>query len=262
MKQVDPSLSPARVKQILQQTARDVVEGSSNPVAGGHRAREGLDLATGYGLADAYEAVRVTKDAILGTQHNSSTLFQTPELIKTQTRTQEMYSEHPKLKAKLDEIQERLDEVIKAEFIDQDLIEDVELKITEANFIPRSFQSKAVFSLRKLLTDLPKNSTQELEPQSIEKKHILAAESLIRMNRCQELAMQVLVTAIGSAKKEVPELAAKALGEFNTPVISESSTYFACDGNCCSSDNGKTWYNTSTGTNHSSFNDCKNAKKK
>jgi hypothetical protein len=261
MKQTDPSLSPARVKQLLQQTARDVVEGFSNPVAGGHRARKGLDLATGYGLADAYEAVRATKDPMLGMPYNSSTLFQTPELIKTQRMTQKMYSEHPKLKAKLNEIQERLDEVIKAEFIDQDLIEDVELKITEANFVPRSFQSKAVSSLRKLLTDLPKNSTQDLEPQAIEKKHILAAESLIRMNRCQELAMQVLITAIGSAKKEVPELAAKALGEFSTPVFSESSTYFACDGNCCSSDNGKTWYNTSTGTNHSTLNDCKNAKK-
>jgi serine protease AprX len=61
MKQVDPSLSPARVKQILQQTARDVVEGSSNPAAGGYRAREGLDLATGSGLADAYEAVEAVK---------------------------------------------------------------------------------------------------------------------------------------------------------------------------------------------------------
>lgn len=260
MKQVDPSLSPARVKQILQQTARDVVEGFSNPDTGGHRAREGVDLATGYGLADAYEAVRATQDAILDIPRNSSALFQTPELIKTERRTQEMYSEYPKLKAKLDEIQERLDEVIKAEFIDQDLIEDVELKITEANFIPRSFQSKAVFSLRKLLTDLPKNSTQELEPQAIEKKHILAAESLIRMNRCQELAMVVLVTAIGSAKKEVPELAAKALGEFSTQVTSESTHYFACDGNCCSSDNGKTWYNTSNSKTYTTLNDCKKSK--
>lgn len=236
MKQVDPSLSPARVKQILQQTARDVVEGFSNPGTGGHRAREGLDLATGSGLADAYEAVQATKDAILGMPHNSSTLFQIPELIKTQRRTQDMYSEHPKLKAKLDEIQARLDEVIKAEFIDQDLIEDVELNITEANFIPRSFQTKAIFSLRKLLTDLPKNSTQELEPQSIEKKHILAAESLIRMNRCQELATQVLLTAICSTKKEVPELAAKALGEFSTNISTEYSYLFSCK-NC----NGDQW---------------------
>lgn len=163
-----------------------------------------------------------------------------------------MYSEHPKLKAKLDEIQVRLDEVIQTEFIEQGLIEDVELKITEANFIPRSFQSKAVLLLRKMLTDLPKSSAQELELQSIEKKHILAAESLIRMNRCQELATQVLLTAIGSAKKEVPELAAKALGEFGSGFMMQDYTYFddSCDDNgCCQvkDDSGKILFWTKQG---------------
>jgi hypothetical protein len=116
------------------------------------------------------------------------------------------------LKSKLDELQARLDEVLKTEFIDKDLIEDVELQIDLSNFAPRSSESRAIFSLREILIKLPKTKGK-LNIQSIEKKHILAAESLIRMNRCKDLATQVLIAAIESDKPEVPELAAKALGE-------------------------------------------------
>ncbi|MGB3205063.1 MAG: hypothetical protein WBB28_08750 [Crinalium sp.] len=35
----------------------DVTEGFSNPSTGGSRASPGVDLATGYGLADAYASV-------------------------------------------------------------------------------------------------------------------------------------------------------------------------------------------------------------
>ncbi|WP_228059145.1 hypothetical protein [Nostoc sp. LEGE 06077] len=74
----------------------------------------------------------------------------------------------------------------------------------------------------KLLIDLPKDLTPEL----IEKKHVLAAESLIRMQRCQELATQILIAAIGSKKREIPELATKALGEFGVNELQKS---YNCD---------------------------------
>jgi subtilisin family serine protease len=49
----NPGLTPDEVKQILQGTARDVISGTSNM---GDAASVGWDGATGYGLADAYEA--------------------------------------------------------------------------------------------------------------------------------------------------------------------------------------------------------------
>jgi serine protease AprX len=220
IKQLDPGLSPAKVKKILQQTARDVVKGSGHSMTGGNQARAGPDLATGYGLADAYQAVQVIKNLTFSKRQNLSNLFQAPKLISTQGSKKEMY---PRLKAKLDEIQIRLDEVLTTEF--KDLIEDVELRITEANFVPRSSQSRAILALMKLLIDLPK----DFAPELIEKKHVLAAESLIRMQKCQELATQVLIAAIGSKKREVPELAAKALGEFSVSELKKSYNYDETD---------------------------------
>jgi hypothetical protein len=52
--QCNPSLSPAAVKAILQNTALDVTVGNS---ASGEPAGVGVDLATGYGLVDAVAAM-------------------------------------------------------------------------------------------------------------------------------------------------------------------------------------------------------------
>lgn len=60
LKQACPSLSPAQIKDILCQTARDVTNGSCNAVPGVHSgvaAAPGPDEATGAGLVDAYQAV-------------------------------------------------------------------------------------------------------------------------------------------------------------------------------------------------------------
>lgn len=235
LKQIDPNLSPARVKQILQQTARDVTEGFSNPSTGGSRASPGVDLATGYGLADADASVEDLKafnnkkccDDCASSERTAqkfSTLYLTSKARKP------MYSEFPKLQKKLDEIQVKLNEFLRKEFIDTEkpIIEDVELLISEANFVSPSPQTRAISSLIKLLTDLPKDEAEKLA--NIEKRHVLAAESLIRMQRSQELAMSVLVTAISSTKKKVPELAAKALGEFGV------QDYVPSFDNSCSSD--------------------------
>jgi len=60
LKQACPSLSPAQIKDILCQSARDVTSGSCNLVPGIHAgvaAAVGPDEATGAGLVDAYQAV-------------------------------------------------------------------------------------------------------------------------------------------------------------------------------------------------------------
>ncbi|UIE38106.1 S8 family serine peptidase [Leptodesmis sichuanensis] len=57
MKQANPDLSPSQAKEILQQTARDVCRGCCNRYTGSKGAGVGFDLATGYGLVDAYQVV-------------------------------------------------------------------------------------------------------------------------------------------------------------------------------------------------------------
>lgn len=222
IKQVAPSLSPQQVKQILQKTARDVVTGNSNPASGGASAQADRDLATGYGLVDAATAVKMARELDTGqccddcTPQSSS--FSSSPVTSSDTqnnpRRQPMSNEFPKLKKKLDEIQEEFNKILEQKFNDKE-IEDLELKVTEANFVPRSFQSKAVSSLRDILVDLhkDKNIKEELEATNIHKQHVLAAKSLIKMNRCQDLSMKVLLAAIKSTKTGVPELAAEALGE-------------------------------------------------
>lgn len=125
-----------------------------------------------------------------------------------------MTDQFPKLKLKLDEIQARFDKII-TEFIERELIEDVELKITTANFTLRSPQSRAISALRGILVNLI-NDEGQLDAQLIQKKHISAAESLLKMNRSQELATQVLIAAIQTDESQVSEMAIKALGEIKS----------------------------------------------
>ncbi|MDW7761915.1 MAG: S8 family serine peptidase [Acidobacteriota bacterium] len=61
IKQAAPDLPPADVREIMKKTARDVVEGHCSPFTGAHPATEGPDLATGDGLADAFESVLLAK---------------------------------------------------------------------------------------------------------------------------------------------------------------------------------------------------------
>jgi subtilisin family serine protease len=67
LKQACPRLTPAEIKDILQRTARDVTTGTCNPRQGmGSAAGPGRDLATGFGLVDAYRAVLMAKVRCLG----------------------------------------------------------------------------------------------------------------------------------------------------------------------------------------------------
>ena len=58
MKQALPGLSPPQARDLLARTARDVTKGRCSQSTGGNQAGPGHDLATGYGLADAHQAVK------------------------------------------------------------------------------------------------------------------------------------------------------------------------------------------------------------
>lgn len=62
LKQIEPSLSPNLVKQILIASARDVKSGKS---AMGDIAGKGFDSATGAGLLDAYKAYRLARSIVV-----------------------------------------------------------------------------------------------------------------------------------------------------------------------------------------------------
>ncbi len=72
IKQACPGLTPAQVRNIMKNTARDVTTGNSNAVQGtpifpaGYAAAAGVDIATGHGLVDAHKAVMVAKVTCLG----------------------------------------------------------------------------------------------------------------------------------------------------------------------------------------------------
>jgi hypothetical protein len=200
MKQVDPSLSPARVKQILQQTARDVVEGSSNPAAGGHRAREGLDLATGYGLADAYEAVEAVKAF---TNENCCANCASPDqaaqhlsdIYLTLKTRKPMYSEFPQLQKKLDVLRWELEKALQ-EILKKYKLEDVELRISETDFILRSPVTKYAYYLREILDDCLDESGKIAQVETIDEEHISAAEGLLKLGRYQGTAIDVLTQVL------------------------------------------------------------------
>ncbi len=61
IKQVCKRLSPSQVRSILKRTARDVTVGNCSPSTGANPATSGPDLATGYGLADAYRATLIAR---------------------------------------------------------------------------------------------------------------------------------------------------------------------------------------------------------
>jgi hypothetical protein len=275
MKQVDPSLSPARVKQILQHTARDVVEGFSNPGTGGHRAREGLDLATGSGLADAYEAVEAVKaftnekycvDCASPdrTDQNISTLSLPSKVRKL------MYSEFPKLQKKLDELLWKFEQELQAA-IDKNEIEEVELRISDTNFMPRSPVTKSAYHLREILDECLDNSG-EIKADQIDEEHIAAAQGLLKLGKYQGAAIEVLtqvlrrkldettknnlVSGTSSLKKEAEstqkqlknlrKLASDALSECGTEIANvdtaQASSYYddvIINGQNCWQDRGQ-----------------------
>ena len=211
MKQVDRNLSPARVRQILWDTAHDVIEGASNPVSGGYRAHKGPDLATGSGLADAYKAVEAVKAftnenccadcaSLERTNQNLSNIYQTSRTKKP------MYPEFPKLQKKLDELLWKFEKALQ-EAIKNHGLEDVELSINDSNFMPRSLATKSAYHLREILDEcLDESGTIQVD--QIDEEHISAAQGLLKLSKYQGVAIEVLTQVI---KRKLDETTKKNL---------------------------------------------------
>jgi|GEM_PF-1917122 len=202
-----------------------------------------------------------------------------------------MSKQFPKLQAKLDEIQIRLNEVLRAEFIDVDTdpIEDVELKISVRNFITHSATTKLSSALRESLK-------ASLEPTAkVTLEDVAAAQALLKLGRDHEIAIKVLTKALerqiqpqesrDSAKetKESKNLAIKALSECAAEITKFDSIKLSrrLDGirffydelandeindpcetrdgvTCCQKSNGR-WKNTSNGKVYNLKRDCFNS---
>lgn len=230
MKQINPDLSPIQVKQILQQTARDVVDGFSNPNSGGAPAAVGIDLATGYGLVDANAAVNAAKilnnksccDNCASSVQSFSESKLTP-LNSTPNRRKSMSSQFPKLQKKLDELLWKFEQELQ-EASEKYGLEDVELRISEANFIDRSPITKVAYSLRQTLDSCFDLATGKVSPNKITKEHIPAAQGLLKIGRYQETAIQVLTQALlipegHSHYMDIKKLASQTLSECGSEII-------------------------------------------
>lgn len=245
MKQVNPNLSPAQAKQILQQTARDVVEGFSNPASSSASARAGPDLATGYGLVDAYAAVKTVVGLMKKPKSknnlqfsgllnlNSTDLKQChyqnfSQINLTINKQKTMNPDYVLLKQNLEKIQWEFEEIL-----DKYKINSLEVSINASNFRPRSLQSRTALALRKSLNDC-----FPLGKKTITKKHVLAAKSLLKLQKYQVTAIEVLTKVIDQAKpldsetlQELQDLAIEALGEISEleDIKSSKTSFYNCE---------------------------------
>lgn len=185
MKQVNPQLSPQQAKEILQQTAIDVIAGSCNSATGGHSAKPGFDWATGSGLVNGFEAVKIAKRLAKNShspkpkpnkQRNFSSQT-TPINLREVTMDTKLRKHYETILWKLDEALQKVDKEIENEY---------ELVITPANFVPRSPISKAAYQLMTTLNDKKADL----------KAKIFAAQGLLKLGRYQEEAIAFLTLAI------------------------------------------------------------------
>ncbi len=246
MKQVNRSLSPAQARQILRDTAYDVVVGSSNPASSGASARAGPDLATGHGLADAYNAVINASHLIKNFDIKNNLLFfgflglnleyrrkfeylrYSPNYSTDQIRKL-MSDNYNPLKQNLEKIQWDVEEVL-AKYN----IHDLELSINESNFVHRSLQSKTARSLRKVL-----NECFPLNKKTIAKNHLIAAKSLLKLNKYQETVSEILTDVLTNPKysdsEDLQSLALELLGDISNveDMPNSVNNFFSRGGYSC-----------------------------
>jgi serine protease AprX len=216
LKELVPQLTPLKIKQILQETASDILAGSSNPTSGKSQARAGPDAATGHGLAVTHKAVQLAQKLRFALKQKIKKL--TPDLGITKFNRNAPPEQNPddlyracnqgerimssldestlrKLRIKLDEIQVDLNSFFKKKYPAL-ANEDIELAIYEGNFVESSPQSGATESLLATLRTVTNNAGKVVDKSRLRKIHISAAESLLKQNKCHSLAKELLVTAM------------------------------------------------------------------
>jgi serine protease AprX len=209
MKQVNPNLSPAQARQILRDTAHDVVDGSSNPATSGASARAGPDLATGHGLADAYKAVNAAKSLTHdkccdNCASQSSQNFSTTSPNSLQKKVSKpMTSEFPKLKKNLEQVQWKLNEKLSELITELSLEEDIELILSESNFVSLSPINRSANVLRGILDEcFDKKSRKITRFHEIDEEHIYAAQGLLKLGKYSESALDLLIAILGFSLKD------------------------------------------------------------
>lgn len=209
IRQMAPGVSPFQVKEILQKTARDVQSGGCHPAAGGYPSQPGFDLPTGAGLANAAAAIAfLTQGQFLTHQTGNHEVYQSA------IRRIAKMSDFPKLRKNLEALIVEFNESLQEKF-EAGEIEAVELNISERDFVERSPKTRGILALVKLLKELD-------DPAQLELKHVLAAQSLLKIRQHREIATEILIKAITHESKKISEAATKALGEMVTPVDSSN----------------------------------------
>lgn len=123
-------------------------------------------------------------------------------------------SDFPKLRKNLEALIVEFNESLQEKF-EAGEIEAVELNISERDFVERSPKTRGILALVKLLKELD-------DPAQLELKHVLAAQSLLKIRQHREIATEILIKAITHESKKISEAATKALGEMVTPVDSSN----------------------------------------
>ena len=106
-----------------------------------------------------------------------------------------MASEFPKLKKSLAQIQWELDKQLQV-LIDNNVIEDVEIKINESSFISRSHIAKSAYYLRVILAECFDESQQKIDANKIGEEHVSAAEGLLKLGKYSETAVNFLTKVL------------------------------------------------------------------
>jgi serine protease AprX len=213
LEQLVPGLGPLKTKQILQETAIDIIEGNSNPASGSGRARAGPDLATGYGLAVAYEAVKSAKcknknislDILSGAKPEKERKAKKLSSISQELSHEEGFNVmnlddaiFQKLTSKIDEIELYLNDCFrrhkryKEEFSEN----GVQIAITINNFIEKSPDLDAERVLIDQINSIYDQKKEKIVISKIREYHVFAAESLIRRGKFIELSKKIIVEAI------------------------------------------------------------------
>lgn len=245
IKQVENNLSPADIKQLLQQTAIDILGGFSHPSSGGAAARDGPDLATGYGLMDVGQSIHKIRlspqnknsDTIKKSDHSlySKKIMSTRNTNSSANLNQNCQGEVT-MSSEISDIYEYLEEIAWAieKILSRKGIKDLELSINSLAFEKKSLNSRAAFPLREMLdecfplesealenSDSDNNLPQDASKQSqrrIERRHLLAASGLLELGKYPKTAIQVISKAMedsgdeeNSGDNSLQELAIKSL---------------------------------------------------
>ncbi|MDJ1174514.1 S8 family serine peptidase [Roseofilum capinflatum] len=237
IKQINPSLSPQRITQILENTATDVTLESQNYRR--HQVGIGRDIHTGHGLANAWEAIQAIKPNVtenpppiatpastppvmtqaVGLQPSSVTLFSSPsEPTVSPTvlskRKLKMSADYPKLREKLDEIRNEFDAILKRK-IEAGEIEEVELSLSEHHFSSRSPRTDGLLALVACVKEVDPDEESktvvddihQVITQTLEAKGLMTKDLETRLNDNEDF-QKGLEYILGESKPK-PEISTK-----------------------------------------------------